>query len=73
MTFIVILGLGVGLAFARYRATTNLESAWIGVFAFVIAIIVSLAIKIANQWERVVILRLGKFRISKNCGGPLWN
>jgi hypothetical protein len=62
LIFIIILGICGGLAFAVYRATSNMESAWIGVIAFVIALVVSLAIKIADQWERVAILRLGKFR-----------
>ena len=69
LIFIVILGVGAGLAFAVYRAADNTEeSAWIGVIAFLIALVVSLAIKVADQWERVVILRLGKFRSLK---GPV--
>jgi regulator of protease activity HflC (stomatin/prohibitin superfamily) len=68
LIFIVILGIGGGLSFAMYRVTANMESAWIGVIAFVIAVVVSLAIKVADQWERVVILRLGKFRSLKGPG-----
>jgi regulator of protease activity HflC (stomatin/prohibitin superfamily) len=63
LIFVVILGIGGGLAFAVYRVTANsLESGGIGVIALVIALVLSLAIKVADQWERVVILRLGKFR-----------
>src|SRR5208337_2374148 len=68
LIFIVILGIGGGLAFAMYRVTASPESAWIGVIAFLIALVVSLAIKVADQWERVVILRLGKFRSLKGPG-----
>jgi regulator of protease activity HflC (stomatin/prohibitin superfamily) len=68
LVFIVILGIGVGLAYAIYRATANTGSAWIGVIAFVIALVVSLAIKVANQWDKAVILRLGKFRALKGPG-----
>jgi regulator of protease activity HflC (stomatin/prohibitin superfamily) len=68
LIFIVILGIGVGLAFAIYSASANVQSAWIGVIAFVVALFVSLAIKVADQWERVVILRLGKFRSLKGPG-----
>lgn len=69
LIFVVILGIGGGLAFAMYRVTANnLESAAIGVIAFVIALVLSLAIKVADQWERVVILRLGKFRSIKGPG-----
>jgi len=52
LIFIVILGIGGGLAFATNRA--NMENAWIGVIAFVIAIVVYLSIKVADQLERVV-------------------
>jgi regulator of protease activity HflC (stomatin/prohibitin superfamily) len=68
LIFIVILGIGVGLAYAMYRVSANVESAWIGVIAFVIALFVSLAIKVADQWEKAVILRLGKFRALKGPG-----
>jgi regulator of protease activity HflC (stomatin/prohibitin superfamily) len=68
LIFLVILGIGGGVAFALYRATANLASVWIGALAFGIALVVSLAIKVADQWERVVILRLGKFRALKGPG-----
>ena len=68
LIFIVILAIGVALGFAMYGVTANKESAWIGVIAFVIALVVSLAIKVANQWERAVVLRLGKFRSLKGPG-----
>ncbi|MGD0664056.1 MAG: slipin family protein [Syntrophorhabdales bacterium] len=63
LIFIVILGIGVGLAYTMYNASANVQSAWmIGVVAFVVAVVVSLAIKVADQWDKAVILRLGKFR-----------
>jgi regulator of protease activity HflC (stomatin/prohibitin superfamily) len=51
-----------------YRVTANIESAWIGAIAFVIALVVSLAVKVADQWDKAVILRLGKFRALKGPG-----
>ncbi len=68
LIFIVILGVGVGSAYAMYRVTDNTASAWIAGIAFVIALVVSLAIKIADQWDRAVILRLGRFRCLKGPG-----
>jgi regulator of protease activity HflC (stomatin/prohibitin superfamily) len=68
LIFIVILVIGVVLAFSIYSATANIQSMWIGVIAIVIAIFASLAIKVANQWEKVVVLRLGKFRSLKGPG-----
>ncbi|MDR3556458.1 MAG: slipin family protein [Syntrophobacteraceae bacterium] len=66
LIFIVILGLGGVLAFAMNRA--NIENVWLGVIIFFIAIVVSVAIRVANEWERVVILRLGKFGSLKGPG-----
>ncbi len=66
LIFIVILAIGGGLAFATNRA--NMENAWIGVIAVFIAFVAYLGIKVADQWERVVILRLGKFRSLKGPG-----
>ena len=69
LIFIVILVIGGGLAFAMYRVTANVLSAEIiGVIAIVIAFVVSSAINVADQWERAVILRLGKFRSLKGPG-----
>ena len=68
LVFVVILGIGGGIAFAMYRATADLQSAWVGVIALVIALAVSLAIKIADQWERAVVLRLGRFRALEGPG-----
>ncbi len=68
LVFIVILGIGVGLAFVMYKNTASKDSIWIGVIAFVLAILVSIAIKVADQWEKAVILRLGKFRSLKGPG-----
>lgn len=66
--FVIIFGIGIGLAFAIYRATGNIECAWIAVIAFVIAIVVSSAIKVADQWDKAVILRLGHFHALKGPG-----
>jgi regulator of protease activity HflC (stomatin/prohibitin superfamily) len=68
LIFIIISGIGVVIAFAIYKATASFESQWIAVIAFIIALIVSLSIKVANQWDRAVILRLGKFRSLKGPG-----
>ncbi|MHB1230263.1 MAG: slipin family protein [Halothiobacillus sp.] len=61
LIFIIILGLFGGLAFA-------LNSAWMGGVGFVLALVVSSSIKVADQWERAVVLRLGNFRALKGPG-----
>jgi regulator of protease activity HflC (stomatin/prohibitin superfamily) len=68
LIFIVILGIGCVLAYITYSITANMASQWIAVIAFIIAFFVSLSIKVADQWERVVILRLGKFLSLKGPG-----
>lgn len=68
LVFIVILGIGVGISFAVHSATASLESMWIGAAAFIVALVVFPAIKVANQWEKAVILRLGKFRALRGPG-----
>jgi regulator of protease activity HflC (stomatin/prohibitin superfamily) len=62
LVFITLLGIGGGVAFYAYKASANIESAWIVVVSFAVALVVSLAIKVADQWDKAVILRLGKFR-----------
>jgi len=68
LIFIVILSIGVALAYARYRAAANFEAVGIGLGAVVLALIVSSAIQVANQWDKVVILRLGHFHGLKGPG-----
>ena len=69
MIFLVILAIGAGLSYALYAISgNNAGSIWISIIAFFIAIIVSTAIKIADQWEKAIILRLGRFRSIKGPG-----
>jgi len=68
LIFIVILGLGAAVAYATNGLAANLGVAWIGVVALVLALVVSSAIQVANQWDKVVILRLGQFHALKGPG-----
>lgn len=69
LIFIVILVTGGGLTFAYHRVTQDLVSTYIGILiVFAVARLVSLAIRVADQWERVVVLRLGKFRALEGPG-----
>ncbi|TRZ76371.1 MAG: slipin family protein [Bacteroidetes bacterium] len=69
LIFIVILAIGVGLSYALYPMSGNhVESVWIVIIALVIASIVSSATKVADQWEKAVVLRLGNFRSLKGPG-----
>jgi len=62
LVFVIILGIGVVLSYAIYGISANWESNWLNLVALVVAVIVSFAIKVADQWDRAVVLRLGRFR-----------
>jgi regulator of protease activity HflC (stomatin/prohibitin superfamily) len=62
LIFVVILGVGLAFAYLEYAVSALAESASIAATAFVIAIVASYSIKIADQWEKTVVLRLGRFR-----------
>ncbi len=67
LIFIVILCAGAAFGYPLYK--TNMEeSLWILGGSFLIACFVAAAIKIANQWDRAVVLRLGHFRGLKGPG-----
>jgi regulator of protease activity HflC (stomatin/prohibitin superfamily) len=68
LIFFVILATGMALAYARYEAQAVSGAIWSGVIFFLIALIVSSAIKIANQWEKAVVLRLGDFHSLRGPG-----
>jgi regulator of protease activity HflC (stomatin/prohibitin superfamily) len=68
LIFFVILGIGVAFAYASFGVQANTEGTLIGVISFFIALIVSTAIKIADQWEKAVVLRLGRFHSLRGPG-----
>ena len=68
LSFIVILGVGTVPAYARYCAGAHVQAGAIGAAAFILALVVASAIQVADQWDRAVILRLGKFRSLKGPG-----
>jgi regulator of protease activity HflC (stomatin/prohibitin superfamily) len=68
LIFFVILAIGIALANARYAAQAQAGAIWIGVISFLVALIISSSIKIANQWEKAVVLRLGHFHSLRGPG-----
>jgi regulator of protease activity HflC (stomatin/prohibitin superfamily) len=68
LIFLVIFGAGVAVAYFVYGAVVGRPSVAIGAGAALIAALVALSIKIADQWEKVVVLRLGRFRALKGPG-----
>src|SRR5580692_6134247 len=67
-TFVVIFGIGLFCAYSAYDPVAMTPSIVIGAAAFLLALFVSSAIKIADPWDRAVVLRLGKFHSLKGPG-----
>ena len=68
LVFVVILAIGVALSYAVYGISARWESNWIIIAALIIAVVGSFAIKVADQWNRAVVLRLGRFHALKGPG-----
>jgi regulator of protease activity HflC (stomatin/prohibitin superfamily) len=71
--FLILWGLGTGLSVALGLGTTGLPGAAISlpigaVVSFFVALYLSHIVRIAAQWERGVVLRLGKFHGLKGPG-----
>lgn len=66
--FFIIILVGAILSFLLYPVSRHYE--WLGVLvlSIFIAILVNSAIHVAAQWERAVVLRLGKFQALKGPG-----
>lgn len=60
--FLVIVALGALLAYRFFGPGGYAASAWIGACAVLVAVLVAAAIKVSDQWNRAVVLRLGRFR-----------
>jgi regulator of protease activity HflC (stomatin/prohibitin superfamily) len=62
LIFAVILLIGLALAYGEYADEARAATVVIAIGALIVALIVSYAVKSANQWQKVVVLRLGRFR-----------
>jgi len=67
LVFFIILGVGGFFAFAA-SAVSGVAATGMGIVTFVFATLVSSAIKVADQWDRAVVLRLGRFHALKGPG-----
>ena len=66
--FIVIIGVGLAIAYSMYDISNPVKSAIIAACGFIVALIISSAIRIADPWDKAVILRLGDFHALKGPG-----
>jgi regulator of protease activity HflC (stomatin/prohibitin superfamily) len=68
LIFVVILGIGLTVAYSTFAPSAYGESVSIAVCSAVVAFIVSYSVKVADQWDRAVVLRLGRFRALEGPG-----
>jgi regulator of protease activity HflC (stomatin/prohibitin superfamily) len=66
--FFIILGIGVAVTYSMQGVSTPAQSTVTAAIALIIASLVSSAIKIANPWDKAVVLRLGKFQSLRGPG-----
>ena len=62
LIFVLIVCVGFGLAYATSGAINYGAGAVIAILTVIVAFVVSSSVKVADQWEKVVVLRLGRFR-----------
>jgi regulator of protease activity HflC (stomatin/prohibitin superfamily) len=68
LVFFIIIAVGIALSYVLFGVDARTENTFFIAGAFIIALFVSSAIKIADPWDKAVILRLGKFHILKGPG-----
>lgn len=68
LIFFVILLIGAALAYTVYISSEDYKSYYVFGCAIFIAYVVSASINIANQWDRAIVLRLGRFHSLKGPG-----
>ena len=68
LIFVVIAGIGLAFAYGGYKSTAYGEGSVIAASTFIVAAAVAYSVKIANQWEKVVVLRLGRFHALQGPG-----
>ncbi|MEO6883345.1 MAG: slipin family protein [Bacteroidia bacterium] len=68
LIFIVIFGTGLLVSYSYSNASNTIECDIIAVCAFVLALIISSSIRIADPWEKMVVLRLGQFQSLRGPG-----
>jgi regulator of protease activity HflC (stomatin/prohibitin superfamily) len=66
--FFVILIPGMWLAVAGFLGTGQLTYLWAAAISFLLALIVASAFRVADQWEKAVVLRLGNYTGLKGPG-----
>jgi len=66
--FFIFLAVGLAIDYSIHGIMTSVASMIIAVVALIIASFISSSIKIANPWDKAVVLRLGKFHSLRGPG-----
>jgi regulator of protease activity HflC (stomatin/prohibitin superfamily) len=66
--FVIIFGAALAISYAMHGVATSAESILISAGGFIIALLVSSSVNIANPWDKAVVLRLGKFQALRGPG-----
>jgi regulator of protease activity HflC (stomatin/prohibitin superfamily) len=61
LTFVVVLAIGLGIVFGLNNSLHGLSGIVAAVVMFVIALAVANSVQVANQWDKAVVLRMGRF------------
>jgi len=62
LIFVIVFAIGAASAYAAHLASQDIAAIGILVIAVLAAFVISAAIQVADQWNKAVVLRLGKFR-----------
>jgi len=68
LLFVLIVAAGIGVAYAAYGSLAQTGGIVVTLASVIVAGIVARAVRIAQAWERAVVLRLGKFRALRGPG-----
>jgi regulator of protease activity HflC (stomatin/prohibitin superfamily) len=66
--FFILLAVGLAIDYSMHGTMTSVASTIIAVVALIIASFISSSIKIADPWDKAVVLRLGKFHSLRGPG-----
>jgi len=66
--FFILLAVGLAIDYSIHGTMTSVASTIIAVVALIIASFISSSIKIADPWDKAVVLRLGKFHSLRGPG-----
>ncbi len=68
LVFFLILAVGAAVTYAIGGFPTGWQGLWPMLVALIVAIVAAFAIKVADQWSRAVVLRLGRFTALRGPG-----